>query len=105
MDPVSWDGNRRDVSIAGESVNLADYEVLSNGRNPNSAWTVDGSVVWARWTGDADPINISDETFQTGLKTVDTMRPTCPKRQACAASSERVSADLTSNFPSCPHTT
>jgi len=105
MDPVSWDGNRRDVSIASESVNLADYEVLWNGRNPNSARTVDGSVVWAGWAGDADPINMSDEIFQIGLEMVDAIRLTCSKRQVCAASSEHVSADLTSNFPSCLHTT
>ena len=59
MDPVSWDGDRRDVSIAGECVDLPDYEVLWNGRNPNSAWALDSAVVWVRWAGNTDPINDS----------------------------------------------
>lgn len=57
MDPVPWDGDRRDVSIAGESIDLANYEILWDGGNPNSARALDGSVVVARW-GDT-PVNDS----------------------------------------------
>lgn len=57
VDPVSRDGDRFDVSVAGESVDLADNEVLWNGRNPDSTWTLDGGVVWVRWAGNADPVN------------------------------------------------
>ena len=62
MDPIAWDGDRHDVSIAGEGADLADYEVLWNGRDPDSAWTMDGGVVWVRWDGNTKPMNntISD---------------------------------------------
>jgi hypothetical protein len=56
VDPVSWDGDRRDVPIAGEGVDLADYEVLWDGRNPNAAWALDGPVVWIRRVGDTDSV-------------------------------------------------
>ena len=46
VDPVAWDRDRLDVSITSEGTNLADYEVLWNGRNPDSAWALDGGVVW-----------------------------------------------------------
>ena len=59
VDPVSWDGDRRNVSIAGESVDLADYEVLRDGRNPDSARALDGGMVWARWAGNTDTVNDS----------------------------------------------
>lgn len=68
MDPISRDGDRYDVSIAGESVDLVDYEVLRDGRNPNPAWVLDSGMVWARWAGDTDPVNesASKSIFQVG---------------------------------------
>lgn len=37
VDPVPRDGDRRDLSIVSERAYLADYQVLWDGRNPNSA--------------------------------------------------------------------
>ena len=59
MDPVPWDGDRRDVSIPGYHTDLADYEVVWNGRNPNSAWTLDRGMVWPRWGRKSDPVKRS----------------------------------------------
>jgi len=59
VDPVSWDGDRRNVSIASESVDLADYEVLWDGVNPDSARALDSGVVWVRWVGNTNPVGDS----------------------------------------------
>lgn len=59
MDPVPWDGDRRNVSIPGYLADLADYEIAWNGRNPNSAWTLDRGMVWPRWGGKSDPVKRS----------------------------------------------
>jgi hypothetical protein len=71
VDPVSWDGDRHDVSTAGERVDLADYEVLWNGGDPNSAWALDSGVVWVRWVGDTDPVNDSMSNQIPDRQTVD----------------------------------
>jgi len=60
VDPVSWDRDRRDVSTAGEGTDLADYEVLWNGRDPNPTWTLDSGVVWVWWVGDTSPAKKRD---------------------------------------------
>jgi len=54
--------------IAGECVDLPDYEVLWDGSNPNSAWAPDSAMVWVRWAGNTDPVNdgVTDWTFQIG---------------------------------------
>ena len=73
MDPVSWDGDRRDVPIAGESVDPADYGILWDGGNPNSAWALDSGVVWVRWVGDTNPVNDATSNQIPGSRrTVDT---------------------------------
>ena len=63
-------------------------------------------VVWVRLTGNTDPVNdnMADWTFQIGKRWI-RLRLTYAKRQAYAASSGHASVDLTSNSPSCPHTT
>jgi len=66
VDPVSWDGDRRNVSIVGESVDLADYEVLWDGGNPDSARALDGGVVWVRWAGNTNTVN--DIRFRIGKR-------------------------------------
>ena len=71
MDPVSWDGDRHNASIAGESVNLADYEVLWDYGNPNSAWALDGGVIWVRWVGDTNPVDGSMSSQILDRKVVD----------------------------------
>ena len=102
VDPVPWDGDRRDVSIAGESADLAGYEVFWDCRNPNSAWASDGGMIWAWWMGAADPVNdnTSDWSFGIGERSI-WYRLTSARPQAYAASSGRACVDQTSNFPSC----
>ena len=56
VDPVSWDGDRGDVPIAGESVDLADYEVFWDCGNPNSARALDSGVVRVWWIEDTDAV-------------------------------------------------
>jgi len=57
VDPVPRNGDRRDVSVTGERADLADYEILWNGRNPDSSWALDIGVVWSGWGGNPNPAN------------------------------------------------
>ena len=45
VDPVSGNGDRHDVAIVGSRADLADYQVLWNGWDPNSTWALCGGVI------------------------------------------------------------
>ena len=59
VDPVPRDGDRRNLSIASESTDFAHYKGLWDCGNPNSAWALDGGVVWVRRRRDTHPVNDS----------------------------------------------